>query len=451
MPAAFEIRITPLILGLVGEPELDESGTSTIELADTTLVTQFSDVDVSAGEINEPRTGRVVLSIHDPVVADLEPFAQAVWVGFKRPAETIAETVLYGQCNVITDYAAETVTLEIQDPTLRMQHHYIRRGDEALNVDRNRGRVGANRAGLVLVLAAARNTDEQQDREVPALALTCEDFGGPGVVDSTSEIEFERGQECWDMALQIARAVNGQDLDVAPWRAWAFPLRLYGGITMWDPPTDPDDPGVGELGRNRDPADPDDPQPGEIVLDFGMGRDNLESLVETPGLPTTHAHVLDAQGAYRETSADADSSAEVGIFVDWIATDYALQRSTPTTTVDTAPLLALAEAHIRAYGRPPKFFTCTLRPADAPGMYQWGHPFWAEAPAIIEAEGIGGDFYVGDYVRARATRGQRSFSTLARITGIRLKQDGSNGLPYAELTLIPAVGGTPGENDEIET
>src|SRR5687768_7848036 len=102
MAAEFEVRITPLMLGVPGEMENNPAGATHIEEEDTTLVEQFADLEVNH-DLNEFRTGKVTLSIHDPIVADLEPFAQAVWIGYKRPLETLSEAILYGQCNVITD------------------------------------------------------------------------------------------------------------------------------------------------------------------------------------------------------------------------------------------------------------------------------------------------------------------------------------------------------------
>jgi hypothetical protein len=443
----YEVRITPLMLGVPEQADFDNNPLAGTVIAeeDTVLVEQFSDLEVNH-ELNEFRTGSVTLSIHDPLVADLEPFAQAVWIGYKRPLEVLSEAILYGQANVITDYAAETVTLEIQDPSIRCQHHYIRRGDAALNIDKGRGRLPAHAYSISQVLNAARNTNEQQVREVPPLGLADSHNYYTVSIDEAPPIEFERGQECWDLIQQIGRAIGGPDFDIHP--RWFFPTEgFYAYLWTYNPADPPPALDDTALARDLDPADPDDPQTGEVVFDFGIGQDNLAGLVETPGRPTTHVHVLDQPAVYRETVADAASSAEVGVFVDWIATDFAIPRPTRETPVaNTAPLRAIGEARIKSWGRPVKFFTCTMRPDDA-HTFHYGHPEWGfSVPEGIEY--IGGDWYIGDYVRVRAARGQRGFTTLARITGVKFKQQGSNGLPELDVTMIPAVGGVPGTDPE---
>ncbi len=448
MGAEFEVRITPLVRGVAGQTEVTTDGLTTIEEEDTTLVTQFLDLEVTH-QLNEPRTGRVVLSIHDPIVATLEPFEQAVWIGYKRPLETLSEAIIYGQCNVVTDYEAATVTLDIQDPAWRLRHHYIRRGDVALNIDNNRGSLPDHGYSVETIVDAARNIQAQQDRGVPALALDVQevDLDDPGP-DDVGPINFERGQECWALIEQIIRGVGGPDLDICP--AWFFPVQWVGTLKLYqpaDPP--PDGPHVDALARDLDPADPDDPGAGEVIFDYGIGQDNLVGLVEEPGRPTTHAHVLDEPAAYRETSADADSSYRVGILVDWIGAGYAVQRPTRTVPADTRPLRELADAHVKAYGRPPKHLTATLRPDDALGFH-YGHPGWtAAAPGEVEV--IGGEWYIGDYVRVRGVRGERSVSTLNRITKVDFKYDLQTDLVQVNVELVPALGGTPGDSDEGES
>lgn len=455
MPKAeFEVRITPLMRGVPGGMEVDgaPSGVTVIEESDTTLVQQILDLEVNH-DLNDFRTGTVVLSIHDPIVADLEPFAQAVWIGYKRPLETLSEAILYGQCNVVTDYAAERVTLEIQDPSLRLQHHYIRRGDEALNVDKNRGRLELHPDSIYPIVEAARNIDLQQNRNVPALGLYVDTFYFTGAIEEASFIDFERGQECWDLIQQIVRGVSGPDIDIVP--QWTFPTSGWYAILDAHDPADPPNPVSTALSRNLDPVDPDDPDPGEVVFDFGIGQDNLEALEERPTRPTTHAHVLDEPAVFRETSADADSSEQVGVFVDWIGVGFAIRLPTrgsdglgnhTVVPADTSPLRAIADAHIKAYGRPPRFLTLTLRPDDALGFH-YGHPNWIySVPEGVEYQG--GEWYIGDLVRVRGVRGERSVNELVRIVGVKFKYDLQRDLVIVSVNTIPAVGGVPGRDLE---
>lgn len=433
MPASYEVRITPLLKGVPTLLEDAPFGITTIDSeADTTLVPQFLDDGFEVNiAINEPVTARVVVPIDEPVVAGLEPFAQAVRIAYLRPGNTVAEALIYGPCNVITDFAAGTVTLEVYDPAIRCQHHYVRRGDFVLNLSNETGTVASSASSVETVIDAARNTQEQQDRHVPALALTAFVYGD-GVPDAPL-IQFERGQEVWDLVQQILRSTTGPDLYAAPLDAWEYPLTGYSELGLFDGMTDPTSPASGELGRNLDPADPDAPVAGEVVFDFGLVNDNLIALTESPGIAVTHCHVVDANRKFRKSAADAASSADIGVWVRWIATDYNVVGG------DTAPLQALADAVVDAYGNPPKFFTCTLRPDDAQ-QFHYGHKYFnLDTP---------GQFQIGDFVRVRATSpaGYRSFSVLARITAVKFAMQ--NGLPQVDLTMIPAIPGAAGEDPQ---
>lgn len=437
MPAFYEVRITPLLLGVPGFLEPEFGGVTTIDSEeDTILVEQFLwegfEVNIA---INEPLTARVVIPIDEPVAADLEPFAQAVRVAYMRPDGTVPEALIYGPCNVITDYAAGTVTLEIYDPSIRCLHHYVRRGDLALNLDDDKGALEASAASIDTIIDAARNTQEQQDRDVPALAMWTY-IAGEGV-DGAALAEFERGQEVWDLCGQIMRSATGPDVYISPYPAYEYPFAAYAEMGLFDPMTNPASPVTGELGRNLDPADPDAPIAGEVIFDFGIGIDNLEALTVSPGIAVTHCHVLDADRKYRESAAHAAASAEVGVWVRWIATD------TKVVAGDTAALRALANATVDGYGYPPKHFTCTLRPDDAQ-PFHYGH----DGEAFFAA-GTPGDFHIGDFVRVRAQRGSRAFSTLARITAAKFTMT-SGGLPLVSLDMVPAIPGAA-DDDPQET
>lgn len=469
--AAYEVRVTPLLIGVPETHEDAEGGVIPVALENTTLITQFSHLEVDPLEIGEQRAGSVTISMHDPtplagsdvegsLVASLKAFQQALWIGYKRPGDTVAEGLVYGQCNVRKSFADATITLTVQSAA-RMRAAQVRRGDIALNIDKNRGRLratggltedpeGVERYTIDAVIDAARNTLEQQERSVPALGVSFASLGEFPDAATAPFIDFERGQPVDDLVLQFARSITGSDLDWAP--AWTWPATYYAQVQEWDPPTDPESPAATELGRNLDPADPDDPQPGEVIFQIGMpdvaGKyvNNLVELDENPGEPRTHFHVLDEPKAFRETSADAAASELVGVWTGWVEADITIPRASSKTVdgvrvitpADTAPLRALADAKVKAHAMPPAFFTCVLRPDDAQ-IYHFGHREWTGGSTT-------GDFYLGDYVRVRGREGQCEFSTLATIVAAKFTQDPSNGLPRLELTMIPAIGGTPGDD-----
>lgn len=452
----FEVRLTPLFLGVPGLAE-NSGGISTIDEADTLLVTQFSGLRVEQIH-NEGRIGNLLLSMHDEILdsVDLEAFEQALWIGFWRPGEELAEAILWAQANVVEDFestAPSVIELVAADPYAgRARTHYIRRGDVALNIDPERGRLPAHAFSTETILDAARNIPAQQNRFVPALALgeaAYAAFSEPSYEpdhevagDSDAPfIEFERGQEVIDLHQQVVVSTAGPDIDVLP--SWWFPAQRYATVNLYAPASSTVN--ADQLGRNLDPVDVEDPQDGEVVLECGIGRDNCTRIRREPGQPKTHVHWLDASRRYRVTRADAASSARIGVFGEFNVADFTIERPSRTKPADLSALLALAENRVRAYGKPPKHMIVTLRKPDAPGMYLYGHPDWVgSGPPGVEQ--IGGHFYMGDYVRVRAKKGKRFFSELGRIVKIIFTQDGPNDLPDTQIELIPAVGGTPGED-----
>lgn len=463
----FEVRVTPLIRGVPGVAE-DAGGLTFIDEADTVLIEQFHGLRVER-PLNDGCTGSVKLSMHwahDETVGDaieaLKALQQALWIGFWRPGEYLAEAIFWGQCNVIDDFTAEEVELVGADPYAgKARSHYIRRGDPALNIDKERGSLPAHPYSAYEIFQAARNTPEQQDRSMPAFALAdyyMAYFLDPSI-DDAAPLEFERGQEVHGLHQLILESFNGPDMDVRP--SFWFPAQFYAYAEHYYSPTNAI-PVAGAvwggdvLGRNLDPADPDDPQDGEVVFQMGFEgnpdspagtRDNIKGCRVEPGKPITHQHYLDASREYRVTVADADSSYDIGAWVGFNQADFTITKSTRAKPADLTALLELAKAVVAAYGVPPDNITIKLRRPDLAGMFQYGHPSWpSTTPSGVER--IGGVWYLGDYVRVRARKGRRSLNKLARIVKIIFSQDGSNDLPEVDVELIPAEGGTAGPNTD---
>lgn len=454
--AAYEVRITPLFIPVDGlDDTTEETATSStdglivaIDEEDTILVTQFSDLEVEHKH-NEGRTGRVTISMWDPILDSpafaIAEYECALWIGLRRPGEALAETLVYGQCNVIYNFDGEwgTVVLEASDPFAgKAAHHYVRQGDLALNVDSERGQMTQDAYGISAILHAARNIGSQMARRMPVLGLDehiVNDEAPNGPV-----FDLERGQEVASLISDIARAAP--DIDIVP--SWAWPTTAYATMWIYDAPGDPEAPGATQLGRNLDPADPDNPVDGEVIFERGVGRDNVVSCRREPGRPDTHVHVLDDSRKYRITAVDAESSGRIGAWVAWVGARFTIRRPArdPITgdvaPADTSALQAIGEMHIKAYGKPPPFVTMTLRPLDYAGMYQYGHPGWAAAMPGLDP---GGSCYMGDYVRVRAEEGFCSFSELMRLDRALFTQAESNGLPILQLELVPAIGGSLGD------
>lgn len=455
------IRITPLLRGRppvdfgggpVNVPEA-QGGVQGIDPDDVLEVTQFERVQVDMA-IGEGRTGTLVISMYEPVVETLAHLEQAVWIGYLRPGETWPEPIIYAQAGLTDDFIEETVTLHLADPAAaKAQAHYQRRGDPALNVDKNRGRLPAHVDSITTLLEAARNTPEQQAREMPALGLGDWTIGVnfPNVND-VQAIWIERGQEAWALVDEIGRLAppHGPDIDIEPWMYWppATPCN-YATAMLYDSPGDPDAPHPFQLGRNLAPADPDAPVAGDVIFEEGLGLDNARVRVPR-GQPITHAHVLDADGHYRVTRADAESSYKIGAWVGWHQADIKLDM--PTRQNPEQPSLEaleeIAEATIIAYGVPPDLMEVTMRP-DAAQAFHYGNPQWETVAFPPPGTPVSaGHWYLGDYVPVRAVRGYRSFAGLARITAATFLQEGPNANLQVNARLVPARGGAPGFGEE---
>ncbi len=223
-------------------------------------------------------------------------------------------------------------------------------------------------------------------------------------------------------------------------------------MSCYDHPTDPEAPGIGELGRNLTPLILDNPAADRVVFEYGYVGDSLEDLETDPGDPTTHAHVLDADKRFRVTRADISSSNDIGAWVEFIEVDFKVPRDVDSEGHEFEPdlraLEAIASAHVRAYGVPPEFLTCVHRP-EAVQARHFGHPGWAAAVP----EGIprtGGQWYIGDYIPVRAKRGFCEMLQLTRVVGATFVMDKETDLPRIIVDLIPAIGGVPGLNADDE-
>jgi hypothetical protein len=399
---SFIVQITPLIRpdpGFVDE-------------ADIITVAQFSDLDVGH-PVSGYKTAKVTLSMHDPAVAGLEPWAFALRVLY----EDRLEPVFWGQSNITDDYENGLCTLDAQDASVRMMHHYLRRGDTALNGpggDFDKGHINPDINGVVLVVEAAQNIASQDARNDPSLGLEVVHPGASTPVGAF--VEVERGQECHEVISDITGADGSPDLD------YQTPdgLNNYTQIVAYD-----------EIGADRTSATPDTPGAGEVVLSYGLADDNMLGPVVRPGHPTTHAHVLSEDAKYRETSAATAASHDTGGWVDWVRTGFTVADG------DTAVLKELANARVRAYGVPPKFTDVVLRP-DVAIAHNYGRPSFTPPGGTRVPT-----FYLGDYITVRAARGYRDFTQNMQITEVHLTWPGWQGPALTVLKLIPAVGGIP--------
>ncbi len=449
--SAYQIHITPLFRGVPDEIEDDITGRSEITEEDLILIPQFGDLEVSPVRIGEGRVAKFKVNMHEPVTAGLKPFQFAVRIGFLRPLEVQYEVIFWGQCNIRRRFKDGYIEFEAHDPlALKAKYHQVRRGDVALNVDPERGREPSDINGMYEIFLAAHNTQPQQDREMPCFAFPINIWGNFDAIEDPPLIGFERFTPVYNLYEQIIKSVYGPDVDATP--QWTLPANQYGWIDCYDPITDYESPTPDtELGRNFIPEDPDDPAPGDLIFSFGdVDHPELDNCVDVQidsERPTTHAHYFDSHRVYRQTAADASSSALVGAWVDAVDAGFEIKRSEPGFPADTRPLEYLAEQHVRAYGRPPEHITLVLRPVDAPQMasMQFGHPRWTSAmPGVV----VGGNWYLGDYGWVRARKGYSEYDGPVKILGVKFIQEGFKGLPIIQVEVVPVITGEPGPNED---
>lgn len=415
----FVLQITPLIRPDPG----------VVDEADFVTVTQFADLDVGH-VINGFKTARVTLAMNDPVVAGLKPFEFALRVLY----EDRLEPVFWGQSNLVKDYGGQVgdvrgvVHLEAQDPSQRMLHHYLRRGDTAINaLDGNldQGAVSADANGIALAVEAAQNIASQDARNDPSLGLDVVDESTP----AGPVVVVERGQECWQVTSDIA------DNEVGPEMTMDTPetLDFYAHLVTHD-----------LLGTDRTSATPDAPAAGEVVFDYALGADNIEvGPTSTPIPPVTHAHVLSEDRQYRETSAAFDAlgvptSNRFGVWVRFVRTGFNVSGG------DTTVLKEKANAIVRAYGFPLRQVAFVLRP-DVAIAHSYGRPDFTAPGGTRVAT-----FYLGDFVTFRAVEGYCSDEEDVRVTEAHLTWPGWQGPARTVVTVIPRAGSAaddPGDDD----
>jgi hypothetical protein len=290
----------------------------------------------------------------DPIVASLQPYQKALLVVYHRPGDDVGEPVFYGQANVEEDYGQATVTLNAQDPSLRMQHHYIRIGDSGMTISHGtKADLTPDPNGILKVLDAA------QVAAGPKLGMELRN------IDAASRgghyIRVERGQELWAILQLLVENELGPDIDVCPVFIRGGSDALYAYIDCYQ-----------DMGTDRSSS---------VTFEYGMPQDNATSVQVTPSHPTTYVHVIDNRARWRASGSAGAQVAQTGIFIDWIVSDGEVADE------DTEVLTEIARAHLQAYARPLKTTTVTLR-SDVGQDYFYGHPEW-DGSAV-------GNFYVGD-------------------------------------------------------
>lgn len=375
------------------------------------LFRQFTNGEVR-DPLNDSRTARLVLSVHDPAAVEVRPLDRSLKVLY---GDHLAFHGIILQAE--TDYTAGTVTINAIDPSLRLKRQYHRYGD--LVVDLN---YPVDGRGLRMLVASTRNSEAQRARGVPSNhILRGLDTTTHQAAPSEGGIwrRAERGSNVWETIINLSQTLGGPD----------FRLR----------PIDRENPGVYNGGAappagfmvELDTADKlGDDLTETIAFEQGFGTNNSE-IVHTPDGDVVRNYWVQVYPGGERGRADANRKAlyhdeaswlKYGIFQGWESSG---QRDSKEV------LQAKAKAWVDAYKEVPDFVQVTPR-IDVPGVPIYGP-----------------DYLVGDLVRVRARAGYRQVSVDGRIISATVRQLDASGNSRVELEVVPHIEGDPAvEGDE---
>lgn len=340
--------------------------------------------------INDQRTASVKVPMTDPVCQHIRPYSTLLHVVYVTP--TSSWLVFWGIV-VQPEWNSEEdmVTINAVDMSLRLQHHYVRRGDRALNPsndtvlpnpwnpERNipfsfsTGHIPLTWQGMDMLIEAAQNIDTQIARGVPPLGIVAGSIGSDFVTPGTGEtMEVQRGDEVWEQMIAMISNYGTFDFELEPRDDLGF--GIYAAINYYA--------NQGETDEKR------------VVFNDGFGLDNCLVSYKPGGNLITHAQVLSAGNERRESYASLESSLDYGVYVYWDSTDEPKNK--------VGRLRKKARALVNAYSGPPDNFTVAIN-RDAPMYYL-------------------DNFAVGDRFLTKVRRGQLVKDLIGDVRRVTLEQ-----------------------------
>lgn len=231
-----------------------------------------------------------------------------------------------------------------------------------------------------------------------------------------STIEIKRGDNVWDRIIEVSEARYGPDFELDPrddlgvaqtdslGGTWPF----YAVLNTYD-----------KQGVDRTAT---------TIFTYieGAPDNNLEGIEWEPsGDPVRNAVTTVQQGTeddpgVRVFAHDLDSWTDIGIYVDWQAPGGGNSEFSRDALRD------VANDEVRAYSRPPNFFTLhpraeTVDPGDT------------LVPRVYDS------YYVGDEITVQVQKGYFVFEGTARITKITPRQIDQAGNLKCEIECVPSV------------
>lgn len=326
----------------------------------------------------------------------LDPYKNFLYVKWR------GRIVFWGQITIKeVDFENNSIVLHGFDQGARLEKHYFRIGDEAIDdpKDITQGHLPVSVLGLRLCLLSG---EPWWDSTYIPLAIkngtnTHSSFG--------SKIKVERGQELWRTMQDLGDRTDGplfefEPMDISDGQYFAV-MNSFGQI-------------------RRDLSS-------VVKFHHLIGLNNVRSMQLTEGGQViSHTNVLTRNNKWRTLTSSGQAGHDAGVWVGWDNVDWDLANKTTKTEAEAA-LGAVGDATLDAYGRPLKSVEMILNRDDQ--MQDNENQFyWLE------------DFKIADVVEVKGAKGQESFSGKYTIDEIRLEQESDNsGQVRQAVDVLPFV------------
>jgi hypothetical protein len=342
---------------------------------------------------SDQRSGKVTISVCDGAAALFDSGANDYL--YRLFIRLNGVPALWAPIETSWDAETKTVTMSAVDVD-RMQAHYVRDGDEAIDPTSSfDGKLPVDYRGMRLLRDAANNTPEQDARFVAPLGIR----DGEASTEHDARVKVGRGDEVFGDMKQLAQGVAAPDISVDV-------------LDVEDPDAYPDYMVLNSYDRQgTDRTTGAD----AVVLQCGYGLENLTGFKLTPSAFVTHAHVLGDGGHPRVTRFHALSSRQRGVYVRWVATQLKVDPS------DTTALEEIAAAIIKAYGVPLHAYDIKMKPDSLQGR------------RLLR------DFGIGDTITAGVKEGYLNREIAARIMAASVKETGKVRDTITSLTVVPSL------------
>lgn len=300
------------------------------------------------------------------------------------------------------DFDGSTISVRARDHHARLEHHYYRVGDDAMNhpTDETKGFITVDTEGLRLSRNAG-NVPAASDYIPLGIRMGTDDFGV-----NPADILIERGQEINRTMEELGDRTDGPLFELEP-------LDETDGEAFYE---------LNSFGQIRDDVSD------VVKFHYNTGLKNLRNVrLSEGGLVLSHAHVLSQDNDWRVTTASAAAGHAYGMWVQWENVDFNVRDEAEAELA----LGAVGDAFLDAYGRPQKNVELELRRDDEIGATDQFYYLT--------------DFKVAVLVEVQAVRANEEINGVFQVDEVRLEQepDGTGQVrQFVDVIPFVSLGGT---------